>query len=103
MKSKRTKKSLRLQLLAFILALALMWYCINPMPRTTAIHRQKRQEDDEPGAKKRGAEIGAGRTAMWPNLLGTLATEPEQSSSSEEMNSEEIDAEDFDWPDIIDA
>jgi hypothetical protein len=94
MRSELTKQTFKLRLLAFVLALALLWYSLNPAPRPIA--RIKR-EDDVPDEQKREAEPQLQRAAILAAVIGTLEADlgdrllPNQ------------DEDDFDWPDLIDA
>jgi hypothetical protein len=94
MRSEQTTQTFKLQLLAFVLALALVWYSLNPAPRPIA--RVKR-EDEPPDEKKRQAEPQLSRVAILPVVFGTLG------AGSVDQPLPNQDEEDFDWPDFIDA
>jgi hypothetical protein len=94
MRKTRTEQTFKLQLLAFVLALALLWYSLNPTPRPVA--RIKR-EDEVPDEKKRQAEPQFSRAAIFPITFGMLGAD---SVDTPLPNQEE---DDFDWPDLIDA
>jgi hypothetical protein len=81
-------------LLAFVLALALLWYSLNPTPRPIA--RIKR-EDELPDEKKREAEPQLQRAAILPIVFGTLGADLADKPLLKQ------DEDDFDWPDLIDA
>lgn len=53
MRRVQTKQTLKLRLLAFVLALAIVWNSLNPVP--TPITRSKR-DDELPDEKKRNIE-----------------------------------------------
>lgn len=94
MKKMRTEQTFKLRLLAFVLALALLWYSLNPAPRP--ITRTKR-EDEVPDEKKREAELLLPGVTLLPVMLGThkarLGDKPLPMQ----------DEDDFDWPDLIDG
>ena len=94
MRGERPIQTLRLQLLAFVLALALLWYSLNPAPRSIA--RIKR-EDEPPDEKKREAEPQLKRAAILPIAFVMLGA---GSADKLILNQDE---DDFDWPDLIDA
>ena len=93
MRRERTKQTFRLRLLAFVLALALVWYSFNPAPRT--VIRQKR-EAEPPDEKKRNVEPRS-MPATLP-VAFTLVGETIESAPSLD-----IDEDDFEWPEFIDA
>lgn len=94
MRKGRTKQTLKLRLLALVLALALSWYSIDPAPRP--VQRIKR-EDDQPDAKKREAEPQLQATQLLPLMLGRRFAESWNSTSATE------DEDDFEWPEFIDG
>ncbi len=88
-----TRQTFKLQLLAFVLALALVWYSLNPMSG----HVTLRKPDDElPDERKRRAKPQVERTADWPAVFGTLGVERAAQPLEES-------ADDFDWPEYIDG
>lgn len=91
----RTKQNFKLRLLALILALALLWYSVNPAPHT--IIRRKR-EDEQPDAKKREAkpEISIAPFSLQLHRPNTREAGVNLPSSDEELD-------DFDWPEFIDG
>lgn len=95
MRHERTRQSFRLHLLALVLALALLWYSINPAPYT--VTRDKRKAP-EPDAKKRHLEPVIKHTP--PSLLfhQLHMQEPPETFP---LPAEEID--DFEWPEFIDG
>jgi hypothetical protein len=94
MRSERTEQTLKLQLLAFVLAIALLWYILNPAPRPIA--RIKREEEP-PDEKKREAEPQLLRAAISPVFFGPPKVGLGYISSPNK------DEDDFDWPDLIDG
>lgn len=94
MRSERTKQTLKLQLLACVLALALLWYSLNPAPRPIA---RIKSEDELPDEKKREAEPQLLRAVVLPSVFGMLRADSENQTLPKQ------DEEEFDWPDLIDA
>jgi hypothetical protein len=94
MRRERTKQTFKLRLLAFVLALMLVWYCLHPAPRPVA--RTKR-EDESPDEKKLEAEPRFHGAALWPVALGLHGARLADQPSPTE------DEDDFDWPDLIDG
>jgi hypothetical protein len=93
MNRERTKQTLKLRLLAFVLALALVWYSVNPALRPLI---RRKQEDEPPDEKKRNVEPQS-MPATLPvafRPVGEMA-EPLPSSDEEE--------DDFEWPEFIDG
>ena len=89
----QTKHTLKLRLLAFVLALAIMWYSLNPAPGP--IIRQKR-EDESPDEKNRNAE------PKW--MLATLPLAFRQlGDRADPMPPPDEDEDDFEWPEFIDG
>lgn len=90
-RQKQTTQTLKLQLLACVLALALLWYSLNPVPRT-AVYRQPKEEP--PDEKKRDA-VPRKMPMTLPNLFGP-GGEGELLLLSEEDD-------DFEWPEYVDG
>lgn len=89
----RTKQTFKLRLLAFVLALAIVWYSLNPVP--APILRRKRN-DDLPDEKKRNLEpqsMPATVPLVFRPTGGTAKTLP----------STYKDQDDFEWPEFIDG
>jgi hypothetical protein len=95
MRHERTTQGFRIHLLALILALALLWYSINPAPYT--ITRDERKEP-EPDAKKRQLEPAINRTP--PALLFHQLHRREPSDAFHQPDEE---TDDFEWPEFIDG
>ncbi len=81
-------------MLAFVLALALTWYALNPAPGP--VHTFKRDEG-QPDEKRREVKLPSGnkRDAAWDGVNAT-----ESIATSDTPAGEEI--EDLEWPEIID-
>ena len=93
MRRTQTKQTLKLRFLAIVLALALMWYSLNPAPNP--ITRRKR-DDELPDEKKRSVEPQS-MPATLPIAFRTISARPEPLSSIDE------DEDDFEWPEFIDG
>jgi hypothetical protein len=89
----RTKQTLRLRLLAFILALALVWYSLNP---TLSPIPYKKREAEPPDDKKRNVEPHS-----MPATL-SLALRPLR-ELAEPLPAPDKDEDDFEWPEFIDG
>jgi hypothetical protein len=94
-RSVQSKQTLKLRLLALVLALALAWYSGNPVPRPII----RRKGDDEPHEEKKrslGPRSSLGTVLAAFGTTGEMA-EPLPSSDEDE------DEDDFQWPDFIDG
>lgn len=91
----QTKQTIKLHLLALVLALAIIWYSLNPAPR---FNPRSEREDELLDNKKREAEPQLQRAALLPLVYGTLGADTEAISSP--IQDEE---DDFDWPEFIDG
>ncbi|MDT4953724.1 MAG: hypothetical protein QOJ02_1862 [Acidobacteriota bacterium] len=89
----QTKQTLKLRLLALVLALALIWYSLNPV--STPIVRRKR-DDELPDEKKRNVEPHT----MPANLLRAFRPPKETAKALPSLNEDE---DDFEWPEFIDG
>lgn len=94
MRKERTEQTFKLQLLAFVLALALVWYSLNPAPRPIA---RITREVEPPDENKREAEPQLQRAAILRAVFETLG------AGSADRPLPNQDEDDFDWPDLIDA
>jgi hypothetical protein len=90
----QTKQTFKLRLLAFVLALALTWYSVNPTPR---LEVRRKPEDEQPDANKREAAPQLPTTALTPVALRRPVVE------SAKLNPSIEDEDDFDWPEFIDG
>jgi hypothetical protein len=93
MRSEYHKQTIKLRLLALVLALALIWYSLNPTPRP--ITRIK-GEDEAPDEKKRNVEPQS-MPATLPVTFRSIG------EVIELLPSIDKDEEDFDWPEFIDG
>lgn len=93
MRREPTKQTFKLQLLAFVLALALVWYSLNPP--TTPIIRHKR-DGELPDEKKRSVEPHS-MPATLPLVFRPLG------ETAEHLPSPGEDEDDFEWPEFIDG
>lgn len=89
----RTKQTFKLRLLAFVLALAIVWYSLNPVP--APIIRRKRN-DDLPDEKKRNLD-----PQNMPAIV-PVAFRP-TGGTAELLPSTYKDEDDFEWPEFIDG
>jgi hypothetical protein len=87
----QAKQPIKLRLLAVVLALALIWYSLNPVP-TPIIHRKR--DDVPPDEKKRSVEPQ--RLPMTLPVafksIGEIA---------EPLPFHDEDEDDFEWPEFI--
>ncbi|MDT5063180.1 MAG: hypothetical protein QOH63_3639 [Acidobacteriota bacterium] len=93
MRKERTKQTIKLRLLALVLALALVWYSLNPVP--TPIVRRKR-DDELPDEKKRNVEPQS-MPATLPVVFRSLGEVEEVLLPHDE------DVSDFQWLEFIDG
>jgi hypothetical protein len=89
----RSKQTFKLRLLALVLALALVWYSLDPAP--APVIRRKR-DDELPEEKKR--EVDPRRMlAILPGAFRPIV------EISERLPSLDEDEDDFEWPEFIDG
>jgi hypothetical protein len=93
MRKEQTKQSLKLRLVAFVLALALMWYILNPVP--IPIIRHKR-DDEPPDEKKRNLEPQPMQVTLPVAFRPIIEI-------AEHLQSSRGDGDDFEWPEFIDG
>ena len=93
MRKIQTKQTLKLRLLAIVLALALVWYSLNPAPGP--IIRNKR-EAEPPDEKKRKIDLRSMQVAL------PIAFRPVEGIAGLSISSDE-DEDDFEWPEFIDG
>jgi hypothetical protein len=89
----KTKQTLKLRLLALVLALALIWYSLNPVP-TSSIRRKR--DDEPPDEKKRNLE-----PQPMPVTLPVAFRLVREMAES--MPSLDEDDDNFEWPEFIDG
>jgi hypothetical protein len=90
----QTTQTFKLQILALVLALALLWYSINPAPIPAS---RGRSEGDVPDEKRRELEPERHRGGYMP--LDSQPFEIERVASTAPIK----DEEEFEWPEFIDA
>ncbi len=95
MRQVRTVSGMRLRLLALVLALALLWYAVNPAPGPVcSVKETKEPPDEERRGTKTPAPAGYGL-----GLVEECSTHPyEPPASGGEVGS----ADDLEWPELID-
>jgi hypothetical protein len=93
MSREQTPQTLKLRLLALVLALALVWYSLNPAPRSVI---RKKREAEPPDEKKRNVE---------PQSMLTIPLIAFRHSGEriEPLPSIAADEDDFEWPEFIDG
>jgi hypothetical protein len=89
----QSKQTLKLRLLALVLALALIWYGLNPAP--SFLIRRKR-DDEPPDEKKQKVE-----PQSMPAILPTAFRQVRE--ISEPLPSLDEGEDDFEWPEFIDG
>lgn len=89
--------TLKLRLLALVLALALTWYAINPAPAPRPVRRVKR-EGERPEEERINARAGGAS----PSYSGIEPPRRSPSSSYAPPSSLEDDDDALDWPEFID-
>jgi hypothetical protein len=91
MRRVQTKQTFKLRLLALVLALALVWYSLNPAPRPII---RKKREAEPPDEKKRNTEPRS-MPATLPIVLKLLGEMAEPFSLP--------DDDEFEWPEYLDG
>ena len=95
MKEGQDGQTLRVRLLALALALALIWYAMNPAPGPVRqVQRDEGQPDEQRREARRPARVSDGLELIAASVLGS-ATDPLSSSA-------EISIDDLEWPEVID-
>lgn len=89
----QTKQTLKLRLLAIVLAVALVWYSLNPA--LTPITRRKR-DDELPDEKKRNVEPHS-MPATLPVIFRPVG------GMAEPLILIDEDEDAFEWPEFIDG
>jgi len=93
MRRGQTKQTLKLRLLALVLALALVWYSLNPAPRPII---RKKREAEPPDEKKRNVEPRS-MPATLPIVFKPTG------ETIEPLLTPGKDEDDFEWPEFIDG
>ena len=88
----QTKQTLKLQLLALLLALALLWYSLNPAP-SPVIH--KRRKAEPPDGKKRNVAPQS-MPAISPVGFRPMG-------GTELLPPADEDVDELEWPEFIDC
>jgi hypothetical protein len=91
MKRERSKQTFKLRLLAFVLALLLVWCSLNPAPGYVV---RRKQEPEPPDGKKRAVEPRSA-PATLPAAFRPQGASPEPLPPADE--------DDFEWPEFIDG
>lgn len=95
MTDEQTIQTIRLRLLAFVLALALTWYAMNPAPGPV---RRVKRDDGPPDEKRREAKSPPGLSCVYVGMeIGTMKSALDPLSPAGE------DMEDLEWPEVIDV
>jgi hypothetical protein len=94
MRRQLSKQTLKLRLLALVLALALVWYSLHPVAGSATICER---EDKLPEGERREAGPRLQRAALLPVVVETKRAEL---SGKPIANRDE---DDFDWPEFIDG
>lgn len=94
MRRVQSKQTIKLQLLALVLALALVWYSLNPAPGPVVI--RKKPADLPPEEKKRNAR---------PQNISVALSEAFRpiEETAKHLSSHNKEEDDFDWPEFINA
>lgn len=93
MRKEQTRQTLKLRLLALVLALALIWYSLNPAPSGITC---RRRDDELPDEKKRNVEPHS-RPVTLPLVFDPLG------ETFEKMPAPDKVVDDFEWPEFIDG
>jgi len=94
MRRERTRQTLKLQMLALVLALALLWYSINPAPSPV---KRYVPDDELPDQKRRELEPQLQRADALSTAFKTFEMAGRGTPASNE------DEDDFEWPEFIDG
>jgi hypothetical protein len=94
MRRAQTKQAFKIRVLALVLALALIWYSLNPVPRPVS---HCKREDDPPDEKKRNVEPQS-MAATLPLGFSLMEARAEPLTSRDAG-----DDADFQWPEFIDG
>ena len=92
MRRVQTKQTFKLRLLAFILALAILWYSLNPALRPLV---RKKKEAEPPDEKKRNVEPQGKPATLPPAFMSPI-------ENAERLPLPDED-DDFEWPEFIDG
>ncbi|HEX8175521.1 MAG TPA: hypothetical protein VF543_10405 [Pyrinomonadaceae bacterium] len=95
MRREHTRQTFKLQLVTLVLALALLWYSINPAPGPV---KRYKPEDEPPDEKRRELEPQLQRADVLPAAFKTFVVE-----SKDSLSATIEDEDDFEWPEFIDG
>ena len=96
MREGRSRQVFKLRLLALVLAVALLWYSINPAPGPVSRHRPEGELPDE---KRRELEPELQRAGFSKGAYRALASSAPHLLSS----APDDEGDDFEWPEFIDG
>jgi hypothetical protein len=91
MRRERAKQTLKLRVLAFVLALALIWYSLNPTPGAVTSKKPKAEPSDEKKRKVETQSMPVTLPVTFRHLGGMAESSPP------------LDEDDFEWPEFIDG
>jgi hypothetical protein len=94
MRRAHTKQAFKIRVLALVLALALIWYSLNPVPGPV-IHSKR--DDDSPDEKKRNI-VPQSMAATLPVTFGLVPARASPLASTDAGADD-----DFEWPEFIDG
>lgn len=94
MRRKQTKQTFKLQLLALVLTLALLWYSINPAPSPV---KRYMSDDEPPDQKRRELEPQLQRADARSTAFKTFEIAGRGTHASNDNE------DDFEWPEFIDG
>lgn len=94
MRREQNKQTFKLHLLALVLALALLWYSINPAP--SPVKRYK-PEEEPPDQKRRELEPQLQRADNLAAAFNAFEMGGRGRSATDE------DEDDFEWPEFIEG
>lgn len=103
MRREGTRQTFKLRLLAFVLALVLVWYAINPAPGSISRDKpegelpDEKRRDLEPQRQRCGLETQFLRADALPGTFGMV----ERGMAASAAADEDIDY--FEWPEFIDG
>jgi hypothetical protein len=94
MRRVQSKQTIKLQLLALVLAIALIWYSLNPTPGPVIIRKKPADfpPDEKQNARPQNISVA---------LSEALKLTEDAAKSLSSCNKDEED--DFDWPEFINA
>lgn len=95
MREGQTIQTIRLQVLALVLAFALAWYTMNPAPSPV---RRVNRDEGPPDEKRRQAKSPPGLSREYAGVkVGAMKSSLDSVSPTDE------DMDDLEWPEVIDV